>query len=114
VKESAVVPLRNLTLDSSSLAYRVPIPHDVPFFLRRWLGDAFDARATEEAHLRNEEDRQRRGGGDVLRGYKALTCQIYRDQGNNLGLLALAGTLIYFGLVIFALPRVSFNSRWRF
>jgi hypothetical protein len=114
VKESAVVPLRNLTLDSSSLVYRVPIPHDVPFFLRRWLGDAFDARATEEAHLRNEEDRQRRGGGDVLRGYKALTCQIYRDQGNNLGLLALAGTLIYFGLVIFALPRVSFNSRWRF
>jgi hypothetical protein len=124
VKESAVQPLRNVTLDGGSswsslplASYRVPLPHDVHTFLARLLGDAFDARAIDEAHHRSAS--LSGGGGprdhaDGLHGYKALTCQIYRDQGNNLVLFALAGTIIYFVLVIYALPRVSFNERWRF
>ncbi len=121
VKESAVQPLRNVTLDGGSswsslplASYRVPLPHDVHTFLARLLGDAFDARAIDEAHHRSASGGGPRDHADGLHGYKALTCQIYRDQGNKLVLFALAGTIIYFVLVIYALPRVSFNERWRF
>lgn len=107
MKEDTVLPLRNVTVIDASLSYTVTLPNSPSFFIARIRGEEKDSRDKEGDATGLDDER-------THRGYKALTCYLYRDSGHNMGVFAVMATLLYFALVVYALPRVSFNPLWRF